>query len=109
MRGPDGAGQAVVGGDRDAPARGRAQRGVGRDHRDRGVQRVQRGRQLRECVDLLGRRRRQRELFDQVRHPRQAGGPVDDVARGVHHDDRADGDAGAAGASGSSTPCRRRP
>ena len=43
---------------------------------------------------------------DQVRHPRQTGGPVDDVARGVHDDDRADGHARTAV---SSRPSRRRP
>ena len=53
-----------------------------------------------ECVDLFGRRRRQRELFDRGGHPGQTGAPVDDVARGVHHDDRAHGHAGR--------QCRRR-
>lgn len=45
---PDGAGQPVVGGNRDAPASRRAQRGVTRNHTDRrierGVEGSQRGR-----------------------------------------------------------------
>ena len=40
---PDGAGQAVVRGDRDAAAPGRAQRGVGGDHGDGGVERAELG------------------------------------------------------------------
>ena len=74
---------AVMCGDGDAAAAGRAQHGVGGDHRDRGVERAELGVPVGVGGDLVGRRRDQAELLDLIRQPRQSGGRVDRVTGGV--------------------------
>src|SRR5271166_2146683 len=85
-----------MGGDRDAPARRHAQRGVGGNDPDGAVERGREAIPLSDertvGGDLRRWRRHQPELLGQVARPRQAGGRVDNVADAVVHHQRADRD-----------------
>ena len=67
-----------------------AQRRVGGHDGDGGVERALLAVEFGERRDLSGRRRAEPEVLDQVGHPRQPRGGVDDVAGRIDDHDRAD-------------------